>query len=172
MIKGMVSIGLMAATCLATFPANAEPITLLDMRLEFQKRSYERIDVAYRNGHPVLTASIFGQSFNAVLRECEGVDIACEAVRYTSCIEFPEGSVVDPYRVANAYNSGFRPGAAFVPESSRTRQVCLRMHQRFAGTEKFGFEEIYDWQSTLEDFILDVEDEIRIRTEAYGAPSN
>ena len=172
MKKGLARACLTAATCLLTLSAHAKPITLLEMRHEYQKRGYERIDVAYRNGHPVLTASIFGQSFDAVLRECEGIEYACEAVRFTTCFAFPEQADADPYLVANAYNRGVRPGASYVPDESETTKVCLRMHQRFSGADSFGHDEIYAWQNTLENFLLDVETEIRLRTDANVSASN
>ncbi|MEO1966502.1 hypothetical protein, partial [Hyphomonas sp.] len=86
----------------------AEPITIIELRDEFAKRDAEALDIAYLDGHPVMTGEMLGQSFDAILRDCEGPQKACEAIRYVSCRQMPGFSRIEALEIANAHNAGYK----------------------------------------------------------------
>ena len=125
---------------------------------EMALRGAESLQIAYLDGHPVLTGEMLGQGFEAVLRECEGPQSACESIRYVSCREMPDHSRIEVLEIANAYNSGYRSGAAYAEEKWFGQVVCLRLQQEFRGEEAYGLKQYFEWQIELEDFLQGMDD--------------
>ena len=138
--------------------ALAKPISLIQLRDEFARRGTEALQMAYLDGHPVLNGEMLGQSFEAVLRDCEGPEKACEAIRYVTCREMPDFSRIEALEVANTYNQGFKSGTAYAEEKWMGQVVCIKLQQEFHGTEGFGLKQIFEWQITLEDFLQGMDD--------------
>ncbi len=146
--------------------ATAEPITLLQLRSEFLDRGISPVDVVLVEGHPILSGKILGHGFDAILRDCEGEEKACEGVRFVSCVELPGSTLADAMEFANTYNQGFSEGSAYAQEKIFGPVVCLRKQEKFRDEQKFGMEQIFDWQVALEDFIKTVEDARNARVAA------
>ena len=138
--------------------AFAEPITIVQLRDEFAKRDAEALDIAYLDGHPVMTGEMLGQSFDAILRDCEGPQKACEAIRYVSCREMPGFSRIEALEVANTHNAGFKNATAYAEEKWFGQVVCIRLQQEFRGETTFGLRQIFEWQIELEDFLQEMDD--------------
>jgi hypothetical protein len=138
--------------------ALAEPITLVQLRDEFAKRDAEALDIAYLDGHPVMTGEMLGQSFDAILRDCEGPQKACEAIRYVSCREMPGFSRIEALEIANAHNAGYKNATAYAEEKWFGQVVCIRLQQEFRDETKFGLRQIFEWQIELEDFLQEMDD--------------
>ena len=136
----------------------AEPITITQLRDEFAKRGTDALDVAYFDGHPVMTGEMLGQTFDAILRECEGPQKACQAVRYVSCREMPDFSRIETLEIANTHNSGYGKATAYAEEKWFGQVICIRLQQEFPGQEEFGLNQIFEWQIELEDFLQEMDD--------------
>lgn len=143
---------------LLALQAFAEPITIIQLRDEFAKRDAEALDIAYLDGHPVMTGEMLGQSFDAILRDCEGPQRACEAIRYVSCREMPGFSRIEALETANAHNSGYKNAIAYAEEKWFGQVVCIRLQQDFRDDVQFGFRQIFEWQIELEDFLQEMDD--------------
>ena len=138
--------------------AIAEPITIIELRDEFAKRDAEALDIAYLDGHPVMTGEMLGQSFDAILRDCEGPQKACEAIRYVSCREMPGFSRIEALEIANAHNAGYKNATAYAEEKWFGQVVCIRLQQDFRDDVTFGLRQIFEWQIELEDFLQEMDD--------------
>jgi len=149
---------LLPAVAAPALQAFAEPITIIELRDEFAKRDAEALDIAYLDGHPVMTGEMLGQSFDAILRDCEGPQKACEAIRYVSCREMPGFSRIEALEVANAHNAGYKDAAAYAEEKWFGQVVCIRLQQDFRDDVQFGFPQIFEWQMELEDFLQEMDD--------------
>jgi hypothetical protein len=145
-------------SCLVAMPALAEPITITQLRDEFTKRGTVALRVAYLDGFPVMTGEMQGQSFDAILRDCEGPEKACEAVRYVTCHEMQGFSRIEALEVANTYNAGFKNAAAYAEEKWFGQVVCIRLQQEFRGVERYGMRQIFEWQIELEGFLQDMDE--------------
>ena len=146
---------------LAAVPAPAalaKPITLLELREAFTSRGINVPQVAYLDGHPVMSGYMLGQNFEAILSDCAGEEKACESVRFVSCREMPGQSRIEALEIANTYNTGYKDGAAYADEKWFGQVVCLKMTRTFRDEEEFGLDQIFDWQITLEDFLQDMDD--------------
>ena len=157
----MKRITVLTLSLLFAFPApavHAQPITLMQLRDEFARRGTEALQVAYLDGHPVLNGEMLGQSFEAILRDCEGPEKACEAIRYVTCREMPDFSRIEALEVANAYNAGYKNATAYAEEKWFGQVVCIRLQQEFRGIEPYGLKQIFEWQIELEDFLQDMDD--------------
>lgn len=142
----------------ATPAALAKPVTLTEARKEFAMRGTDVPQVAYLDGHPVLSGEMLGQGFEAVLYECEGAEKACEAIRYTSCHEMPDFSRIEALEVANTYNQTYKRGTAYAEEKWFGQVVCMKLQQRLGQDDVFGLNQIFEWQVELEDFLQAMED--------------
>lgn len=138
--------------------AVAEPITIIQLRDEFAKRDAEALDIAYLDGHPVMTGEMLGQSFDAILRECEGPQKTCEAIRYVSCREMPGFSRIEALEIANTHNAGYKNATAYAEEKWFGQVVCIRLQQEFRDEAQFGLRQIFEWQIELEDFLQEMDD--------------
>lgn len=157
----MKRLSILAISLLVAAPvASADPITLTQLRNEFAMRSIDVPQVAYLDGHPVLSGEMLGQEFEAVLYECEGPEKACEAIRYNSCYEMPDFSRIEVLEVANTYNQSYKRGTAYAEEKWFGQVVCVKLQQEFRNTEEFGLKQIFEWQIELEDFIQEMEDAV------------
>ena len=153
-----ISLLLLPMVAAPMLQAIAEPITIIELRNEFAKRDAEALDIAYLDGHPVMTGEMLGQSFDAILRDCEGPQKACEAIRYVSCREMPGFSRIEALEIANAHNAGYKNAAAYVEEKWFGQVVCVRLQQEFRDDVRFGFRQIFEWQTELEDFLQEMDD--------------
>jgi len=138
--------------------ALARPITLMQLRDEFAKHNTDGLQVAYLDGHPVLNGEMLGQSFEAILRDCEEPQKACEAIRYVTCRELPDFSRIEALEVANNYNAGYKNATAYAEEKWFGQVVCIRLQQEFRDPQEYGFKQIFEWQIELEDFLQDMDE--------------
>jgi hypothetical protein len=155
---GRTTLSLLLMVAAPLLHAFAEPITIVQLRDEFAKRDAEALDIAYLDGHPVMTGEMLGQSFDAILRDCEGPQKACEAIRYVSCREMPGFSRIEALEVANAHNAGHKKATAYAEEKWFGQVVCIRLQQEFRDEMKFGLSQIFEWQIELEDFLQEMDD--------------
>ncbi|MEZ5999953.1 hypothetical protein [Hyphomonas sp.] len=140
------------------FPANAQLVTVNQLRDELAKYGAEAMEISHEDGHPVLTGEMLGQAFDVSLSDCEGPQNACRALRFVSCHEMAEFSRIEALEIANTHNAGYRDAAAFAEEKWFGQVVCLRLQQNFRGEAGFGQRQVFKWQIELEDFLQEMDD--------------
>ena len=138
--------------------ALARPITLTELRDAFAKRGADSLQIAYLDGHPVLSGEMLEQGFEAILRDCQGPERACESIRYVTCHEMPDISHVEALEIANTYNTGYKNATAYAEEKWFGQVVCIRLQQDFRGDEEYGIKQIFEWQIEIEDFLQAMDD--------------
>ncbi len=135
-------------SALACLAATAEPLTSSDLVNQLAAHGVESLGEIVIGGEPVVTGQVDGQSFKAVLRECETG--RCEWVEVSSCVPF-EGAWTDALQRVNAYNQSVQPGSAYARRDSQSVRLCAQLITSLEGPEGFTTRDLLNWRQLFSD---------------------
>ena len=144
--------GLLCVAGLFALAAAARPIDIREVQEEFAKRGAGDVKMAFLDGHPVVSAALEGQSFFAILQNCDEVEKLCSSIRMESCRRLPSMSRLDVLELTNDFNAQRFNGTAIAKDDEVVPVICVEQAFAFPNEDDFGLREVFEWGETLEDF--------------------
>ena len=149
---GMRCFAVIGLVLSASFPAAAEPVSMMSTKQALADAGADGVALAYNDGSPVISGTMDETPFEALLSGCNGTDLTCTRVQLQACFALPGQSRIEALEFVNDWNGGNRLTIAAAQDDWLGQSACLKYVDDLEGISRFGKDEIFLWRIELEDF--------------------